>query len=259
MPETEYGNDVRASSGRVFVINLVRAVERRTFIQKELGRAGFFPSDIEFLRAVDARELTPDRVERRGASLFANWRLPGSAVSYHARDLKWGEVACSLSHIEVWRQIAASAEPFALVLEDDVEFLRGARAILRELWLLTRLAPDWHLCYVGRRRAGPPFCSLEQPETKVAPNLVVPTFSYGAYAYAVSRAGAVQLLEARLERAIVPVDEFLPALYAPHPRQDVRDVFGCGDRLRAFALTPKLARQPGIFSSTVETSDAVVD
>jgi glycosyl transferase family 25 len=257
VPDTQRPIDVDAPSGRVFVINLARAVERRAFIERELGRAGFSPSCIELTQAVDGRELTPHLLQRRGASLFPDWRLPGSPVPFFARDLKWGEVGCSLSHIEVWRKIAASAEPFGLVLEDDVEFLADARAIQRQLCLLTRLVPDWHLCYVGRGPGAPPFCSPGQPEPKVAPNLVVPTFRYGAYAYAVSRAGAVELLEAQLERAIIPVDEFLPALYTAHPRQDVREAFGCGDRLRAFAMDPRLVHQPGVHPSTIETSETV--
>jgi glycosyl transferase family 25 len=251
--------EVDAARGRVFVINLARAAERRAFILKELGRAGFSPSDIEMMRAVDGRDLTPDLLHRRGASLFANWRLPSSPVVPFARDLKWGEVACSLSHIEAWRQIAASAEPYGMVLEDDVEFLADARTIRRELWLLSSLVPGWHLCYVGRGPVTPLFFPAEQPETRVAPHLVVPNFRYGAYAYAVSRAGAIELLEARLERAIVPVDDFLPALYTPHPRHDVRRAFGRGDRLRAFAIDPRLAHQPGVHPSTIESSETVVD
>lgn len=39
----------------------------------------------------------------------------------------------------------------------------------------------------------------------------------------------------------MPVDEFLPALYHPHPRQDVRRRFPL--RLRALAFDPPLVTQ----------------
>lgn len=249
--------NVSAPNGPVFVINLARAVDRRLAMERELAQAGFVPGEVEMVRAVDARDLTLESLARRGAKLFSGWRLPGLSVPFHARDLKWGEVACSLSHFEVWRRIAASAAPFALVLEDDVELVGDARAIQRALWSLAGLAPHWDLCYVGRRRQGFPVGSVLRPERKLGPNLVVPTFSYGAYAYAVSRAGAAKLLEAGLERAIVPVDEFLPALYTAHVRQDIRDVFGRGDRLRAFAIDPDLVRMTGVHPSTIEPSESI--
>ena len=259
MEETSCPTEAQASRGRAFVINLARAVERRAHIHKELGRAGFRSPDIELIQAVDGRELTTDVLRRRGARLFPNWRLPGASVPFYARELKWGEVACSLSHLEAWRQIALSREPLGLVLEDDVEFLADARAIREQLWRLSRVVPDWHLCYVGIGPLVPGFASRNPPETRVAPNLLVPRFRYGAYAYALSRAGAVRLLEQRLEQAVIPVDEFLPALYTTHPRQDIRAAFGRCDRLRAFAIDPSLVFEPRLHPSISETSPPVLD
>ncbi len=258
VPEPDCSPQQQVSQAWVFVINLARAVERRSVIGQELRRAGFLAGEVQLVEAVDGRELTHDLLERRGSRLFPRWRLPGSSSPFYARELKWGEVACSLSHLSVWSQIAASPEPFAVVLEDDVQLLTDAGTIRRELGRLTRLVADWDLCYLGRGPAVLPFCSREQPERAHAPNLVVPRFCYGAYAYAVSRGGAATLLAAGLERAIVPVDEFLPALYTPHPRQDVRRVFGDGDRLRAFALEPRLVREPRVQPSTIEPSAPVV-
>jgi glycosyl transferase family 25 len=244
---------------RVFVINLERAAHRRVRMQDQFERAGFSAAGIEYLRAVDAQDLTADRLDRLGARLFDRWKQPDSPAPYHSRALKWGEIACSLSHIEVWRRIAASEDTFALVLEDDVVFVPDAHSIIQQrLSELTGLKPGWDLCYVGRQRMGPPFGCLTQPEAEVGPNLVVPTFSYCAHAYALSRAGAARLLAAGLERAVIPVDEFLPALYAPHPRQDVRAVFGEGDRIRAFATAVSLAHQPKLDRSSIETSADVL-
>eukprot|EP01050_Picozoa_sp_SAG11_P015376 SAG11_NODE_1988_length_3961_cov_2.373900_3_plen_225_part_00 len=42
-------------------------------------------------------------------------------------------------------------------------------------------------------------------------------FSTCAHAYALSRAGLAYLLGLKLERAVMPVDDVLPALYAAHP------------------------------------------
>lgn len=46
------------------------------------------------------------------------------------------------------------------------------------------------------------------------------------------------MLSSRLEDALIPVDEFLPALYLDHPRADVRRRYP--RRLHAYAFEPPL-------------------
>jgi collagen beta-1,O-galactosyltransferase len=56
-----------------------------------------------------------------------------------------------------------------------------------------------------------------------------------------SAAGLAKVLDADFGRAIVPVDEFLPALYMRHPRLDVRRRYP--PRLAAYAFEPPLVTQ----------------
>ena len=46
--------------------------------------------------------------------------------------------------------------------------------------------------------------------------------SYCTFGYALSATGLDKVLDVGFERAMIPVDELLPALYMPHPREDVR-------------------------------------
>jgi collagen beta-1,O-galactosyltransferase len=49
------------------------------------------------------------------------------------------------------------------------------------------------------------------------------------------------VLSCGFERALIPVDEPIPALYLDHPRDDIRSLYP--KRLRAYALEPSLVTQ----------------
>jgi GR25 family glycosyltransferase involved in LPS biosynthesis len=240
------------SLDRIFVINLARRRDRLRRMRERLLAAGLGPP-VEFFRAVDAGEISAPYLEAHSVSLFPGWKDPTSSVPYHARDLKLGEIGCALSHHLVWQRIADLDLGAALILEDDVALAPDAAAVLAEqLAILGERAPDWDLCYLGRKRVVvPPFMDPPaQPEPVAFGRLVRPGFSYQTHAYALSRSGARKLLAAGLDRNLIPADEFIPAMYARHPRADVRAIFGDGDRLQAFAIEPGVAAQSGEGSDT---------
>jgi len=215
---------------------------------------------VEVFRAFDAAEISEPMLADLGVGVFRGWKQPGSKVSYHARDIKLGEIGCSLSHWMIWRRIVDEGMRAALILEDDVELApRFGQVLAERLAELYEVSPIWHLCYVGRKRITvPPFTTAPPPpEEALAENLVVPSFSYCTHAYVVSSRGAEVLLGQGFERNILPVDEFVPALYTHHPRSDVRALFGDGDRLRAAAIVPDLAVQAGEGSDTEGSSLAL--
>lgn len=221
-------------------------------MRTRLSAAGLH-APIEFFRAVDGLEVSERSLQVHGISLFEGWRQPDSLVHYHARDLKPGEIGCAMSHWLLWRRIADDGLRAALILEDDVLLAPGFGASLgAKLEELAAAMPDWDLCYAGRRRITvPPFVEPPVPEEpEIAEGLVAPGFSYCTHAYVISAAGARRLLDAGFERHLVPVDEFIPALYARHPRGDVRTCFGEGDRLHAAAIVPDIAFQDGQGSDT---------
>ena len=49
------------------------------------------------------------------------------------------------------------------------------------------------------------------------------------------------MLDCGFERALIPVDELIPALYLDHPREDIRSLYP--KRLRAYAFEPALVTQ----------------
>lgn len=92
---------------KAFLINLDRSSDRLSQMETEFGRAG-----IAFTRfsGVDTLRWSPEEVAdffRARPAFSPEERLPGDAGAF-------------LSHLGVWREIAAAEEPAAAVFEDDV-------------------------------------------------------------------------------------------------------------------------------------------
>jgi GR25 family glycosyltransferase involved in LPS biosynthesis len=157
---------------RIYVINLDRERGRWERVRRELervqGRAGIpllgltrrFP-------AVDARDLNghpghdvlvpsyrlSDQLTVEGRSdLAGEIDAAGRQIAMTPQ-----EVAIALSHIGVWRLMAANQLPFALILEDDVYFPRGFATGLANAWDavldLSRTAP-FDILYLSYEVAG---------------------------------------------------------------------------------------------------------
>lgn len=56
-----------------------------------------------------------------------------------------------------------------------------------------------------------------------------------------SAAGLRAVADAHYDEALIPVDEFLPALYCDHPRRDVRARYA--RRMTAYAFAPSVVGQ----------------
>lgn len=84
--------------------------------------------------------------------------------------------------------------------------------------------------------------------------VVVPGYSHCTFGYVLSLPGVQAVLAAGLDRALIPVDEFLPALYIPHPRPDVRALFP--PRLRALAFDPGVVTQRRKDDAGSDTEDS---
>lgn len=98
--------------GNIVVISLLGAAVRRERMSKLLAEHGLL---FQFFDAVDGRQLAG---QQRAAIA-----LP------HAAQLFPAELGCALSHIDVWKSIAASARSgLTLILEDDVHFSAGFAA-----------------------------------------------------------------------------------------------------------------------------------
>lgn len=139
-----------------------------------------------------------------------NWKLDGSDNSWWNRDMKAGEIGCALSHLSVWKHAHSLNYKKIIILEEDFKPLKEIdSSLLNELDQI-----DWDFCYLGRNK-------LKADKEEVSANLVIPNYSYNLHAYMLSGSGIENLLQYSFENKIMPVDEFVPATFCDHPRQDL--------------------------------------
>ncbi len=232
------------------MINLARRPDRRAWMNHALPRDLPVTFTSDWTGPFDGQNLTMNLLEEGGYKLFP-WQIE-SDNPWWSRPLKYGEVACTLAHLACWRHAAkAGSNTFIVILEDDAllptTFLED---LLDGLNRLTKHAA-FDLLYLGR------FPLAAGREPSVMEGFVSPAYSHCTFGYVLSRAAVDVVLATRLESAIVPVDEFLPALYIDHPRPDLRARFP--RQLTALAYDPPLVRQrsKGQAGSDTEDSDFV--
>ena len=112
-----------ASTLAIHFINLDRDTQRRAYMERTLEGMGL---DYARFAAVDATQLTPEHE--------AYYRAPQRA------HLGAAEVAAFLSHITLWKKIAAGDATFGLVFEDDVIFAEDFADFLEEA--VQKIDPD---------------------------------------------------------------------------------------------------------------------
>ena len=214
---------------RTYVINLRRRTDRRARMESALPAAlgAVFTSDWD--GPFDGNALCRSDLARAGYDLFP-WRIE-SDNPWWSRPLKYGEIGCTLSHLAVWRQAFTASADYAVVLEDDAILPDCFRGKLFSA--LRSLRGAFDLLYLGRYPL--------EPDRAFSPGVVVPGYSHCTYGYVVTRQALRVLLAQELDKAIVPIDEFLPSLYIDHPRADLRARFP--RQLTALALDPPLVRQ----------------
>lgn len=135
---------------KIYVINLDRQPDRWAEIERELRRvvdsSGVDLADLtERFSAVDATriaEIPPDGTDvspfyTLKDQLFVEPQpraIPARLQLDHPIRMTLQEIAVALSHISVWRRIAAGEQDYCLVLEDDIWLQHGFARYLEQAW-----------------------------------------------------------------------------------------------------------------------------
>jgi glycosyl transferase family 25 len=177
---------------RTFLVNLARRPDRLEAMTAQLDRLGLA---FERFDAVDAKSVDLDML--RGP--FAQSGPLGT--------LSPGDMACTYSHIHIWRMIAAGSDDYAVVLEDDIllspsapEFLSSSGWIPKGIGLIKpeRYGDANQLIVIGKPR-------LTVKGRTLAPLLSRHT---GTGGYIIARETAARLADMK-EKIALPVDHLM--------------------------------------------------
>lgn len=146
---TAFSKNKKNTIGRVYVINLDRQINRWKQMSKELKRINLHNQEtLRYLTrrfsAMDARYL-PSNISKdtlkTSYTLFDQLTVePNNKITDNIDTesvvikMTDQEIAIALSHIEIWRLIAAADTNYTLILEDDVYFKKDFSKTSNELW-----------------------------------------------------------------------------------------------------------------------------
>lgn len=234
------------------IAGIQRRLDRRQAMLKQLANRGIkefqFAADLGL--SVDWRSWECNDIRSLCKRVFP-WRLPKSQNPWWNRDLRLGEIACALTHWNIWNYAYAQSLSKFIVLEDDAQLRLGFATFEQTIDCLTSKYPTWDLLYLGRERV--------EPDRAKIGEFTQPGFSYCTFGYVLTRKGVSSLLKTSLPDSIIPVDEFLPAMYLKHPRNDVNARFP--SQLSAYGLKIDLveAQEESKFGSDTESSPFLKD
>ena len=219
----------------ILCINLKRRPDRRKTAAKMLQALSF---PYEFVDAVDGKNIDLQYMKKHKIRTYPGWKLVNSKHAFYSRDIKAGEIGCALSHIKAWQVIVKKNLDYAIIFEDDAKPRRGFKtAVVSTFKEFKKRGIPWDLLYLCRFKVG------ARKERTLMKDIVTPHLSHCAVAYGLSQSGARKLLAAHLEKNIIAVDEFLPAMYNTHPRKDIQKLYSKCEKLIAYSFRYNLAAQ----------------
>ena len=169
-----------------------------------------------------------------GALPYQGWRLPGSSHPYWSRDIRRGEIGCTLSHLGA---IKSCRDTLLLLMEDDAEFQSDLFYRLDQCLQELR-GIEWDALDFG----GVPVDN-SQP-VAVTESLVSLGCTYAAHCILYHRRGMDKIRWVSSSRDIVPWDEFLPAARGVPSRRDLNTLCRLRSPLRLFHTYVPLSTQP---------------
>lgn len=208
------------------LLSLIRNESDKSLIDKvKIVKGAYHPQiNDNFLRANKLdyyRNWTLSKEEAKNIiSAYGEENDISIVESFYCQKLKKGQIATLIGHIECWKQMILNNDEYALIFEDDA-WWPSENCLSSELGYFFSLNPDFDIFYLGRN---PLLASLEE-SWNVDPKYVIPRYSYNNQSYVFSRQGALKALMQNPHKNLMSSDEFLPACYDDHPREDIRKVF----------------------------------
>ena len=111
-----------------YIINLEKDTDRKEYISTLLSNYPCF--HLNFINAVNGKEKPSNELQHK----FNNIK----AFKRYGRECSPAEIGCTLSHYSIYEKLIFYKIPYALILEDDIEFIRGGGEGCAKNYLSTR-------------------------------------------------------------------------------------------------------------------------
>lgn len=191
-----------------YVISLASETTRRQHILDECSKFNITP---EIIEAVDMRQATQSQIEELSAKLT-------HLKPKKQRWLSKGELGCALSHHNAYKRIIQNQDAFALILEDDAQFVTNPHILLQpeNLEQIYQQYPFDILC-IGYVKTLPQYLPYLYRRTPIKFRIQIQNihlgtlwkqFSYGTVAYIITKQGA-EKLAAATQKPCATADDWL--------------------------------------------------
>jgi GR25 family glycosyltransferase involved in LPS biosynthesis len=98
----------------IYVINLEKRKNKKDKIMNEMAK---YKLKANIFNGIDGEKLNLDDLEKDNV-INRNYNKKNNI-----KELRRGEIGCSLSHFEVWKKLLKSDKNYCLILEDDAYFV----------------------------------------------------------------------------------------------------------------------------------------
>lgn len=146
-----------------------------------------------------------------GFSAYKNWAIDTENTNWKF-DVTPGEIGCAISHYNSWKTLITDDVERALILEEDFK----SEIPLTEL---SEPPKDYDIAYLGR------WAIDYDSDIKLNEQWYIPSFSYNAQSYILTRTGANKILSYNFQSNLIPPDEFLTTTWCYHPRPDINNLW----------------------------------
>ncbi len=170
------------------ILSLPRYQHRFEHTKQRLEEAGFV--NLQFYKGVDGFEENLEEVSK-------TLELPGVYVD--EISTKPGHIACTLSHITLWKKIVDDNLPYLLIFEDDALPHPRFKEIASQWW--DRTPRDVDMILLGNQM------DTQNPLLFDPHNLIVRFPAFCLHAYIVTQQGAKRLLQLVKEEPILKMND----------------------------------------------------
>jgi collagen beta-1,O-galactosyltransferase len=234
----------------IYVITIDHSEENYSSIIQRLQDCRFpFNAGFTIFPGMDGKKVIGDvqNLGNFGYRLYPDWEIPDNEDYYdpdwYGRVMTLGEVGCVVSHIQVWEDAYDNDYENILILEDD--FIKGHG---KPRWDIFDELNDYDYDFIIFNPSYIEFGYNFNNNVNLK-HFTEPGYCYNSHAYLLTQVGVIKIVEENLEtlkQNLVPVDEFLPALFSNHPRRDIRCLFERNFK----ALKPKDVYNESFFEQT---------